>query len=465
MGKVPRLVRPRKVTGRGRGLCSRSGLVWLAQVADWSGLTGALSQGLAGLGRRSHDPGRTIGLLVLALADGATAMADVSLLAGLRGLFGRVPSPATVWRTLGRVTSTEIRGLWAADRRSRAAVMGVQRSWSRLVIDIDATIVTTRSNKQDAAGTFKKSFGFHPLVALIADLREVLTVMVRPGNAGSNTAADHVLVLDAAIEALGDEAMRGHHRGDPADTVTVELVARTDAAGQTRDFVAECADRNIRYSVGAAVTASVRRAIENSVPHDWMAARPDRKRNNGQWLPDDDPPQVADLTTYVNLKGWPEGSRLIVKAETPAMYTQLSLFDTVEGKRHTAIITDLAGDPASIEFHHRQRGAAEAVIRDLKACGFDKWPSEDIVTNETWATCCALAFNLLSRAQRLTLATRYHRATPKTIRNRFLHIAGQLSTTGRVLHLDQDWPWTPAITTALTKLHDTPPPTVTNQVA
>ncbi len=414
---------------------------------------------------RDHHPGRTIALIVLAIADGATAMSDLTMIRALRPLFGPVPSIPTLWRTLSRTTPEQRAGLITADRQGRIHADTLMGARSRIVIDIDSTIVTTRSDKEQAAGTWKKSFGFHPIVAVDVDRRDVLSVMVRAGNAGSNTTSDHITILDAAINALPARDQAGHHGNTDSDSDSVrvavtELVARTDAAGQTHGFVAECAARNIRYSVGAAVTETVRTAIEQSEHHDWMAAHPDPKHNKGRYAPDDDPPQVADLTAYVNLDAWPPGARLIVKAETPHIGAQLSLFDTVEGKRHTAIITDLAGDPATIEHHHRNRGGAEAVIRDLKATGFATWPSDSIETNTTWVTCAQLAFNLMSRAQQLTLPKRFRRATPKTIRHRFLHVAACITPTGRTLHYDHTWPWTPTLEQATNQ-----PLTVTNQAA
>jgi hypothetical protein len=187
--------------------------------------------------------------------------------------------------------------------------------------------------------------------------------------------------------------------------------------------------------------------------------------------------EVADLTDLVDLSSWPAGTRLIVRRERAHPGAQLSLFDDIEGRRHTAHITNTGtttnntdgtttseddtttsddtpdrGNTASrrgaapiLELDHRQRGAAEDVIRDLKACGYDNWPSDDIVNNQTWAQLCAMAHNLLSRAQRLTLTTPYQQATPKTIRQRLLHVAGRITPSGRVLHLDQNWPWTPTL--------------------
>ncbi len=158
---------------------------------------------------------------------------------------------------------------------------------------------------------------------------------------------------------------------------------------------------------------------------------------------------MIDLTPKVSLKGWPAGTRLIVRRERPHPGAQLSLFDDINGRRHTAHITNQTGEAAVLELAHRQRGAVEDVIRDLKACGYRSWPSECIVNNQTWALLAAIAFNLLSRAQRLTLTGRYQTATPKTIRQRLLHIAGRVTPTGRALHLDADWPWTPTLITAI----------------
>jgi len=71
------------------------------------------------------------------------------------------------------------------------------------------------------------------------------------------------------------------------------------------------------------------------------------------------------------------------------------------------------------------------------------------VNNQTWALLAAMAFNLISRAQRLTLTGPYQAATSKTIRQRLLHITGRITPSGQRLHLDQDWPWTPTLLTGI----------------
>ncbi|MFV0260600.1 MAG: transposase [Acidimicrobiales bacterium] len=290
--------------------------------------------------------------------------------------------------------------------------------------------------------TWKRSFGFHPLAAIDVERREVLAQLVRPGNAGSNTAVDHAVVLEAAIDALPERDRAGHHWDeDPADMVT-EIVIRADAAGQTHWLAEDAAERNCGFSLGYGIDDRVRTGVMTTEDHDWTpAVETDGTNRDGA--------EVIDLTNRVTLTGWPTGTRLIVRRERPHPGAQLSLFDDIEGRRHTAHITNQTSDPAVLELAHRQRGAAEDVIRDLKACGYRSWPSEDTVNNQTWALLAAIAFNPMSRAQRLTLPGRYQRATPKTIRQRLLHIAGRITPTGRHLHLDQDWPRTPTLLHAI----------------
>jgi hypothetical protein len=103
----------------------------------------------------------------------------------------------------------------------------------------------------------------------------------------------------------------------------------------------------------------------------------------------------------VNLDAWPTGTRLIVRRERPHPGAQLSLFDTVDGFRHTACITNTAGyDIAALELRQRQRARAENVIRDAKATGLANLPFDDIVNNDVWMQLCFTANDLLAWANR-----------------------------------------------------------------
>lgn len=454
-----RLFRPRTVTGAGEGLVSRGGLAWLAEAADLTGLSGGLVDAFDGQRWRRHRPGRTMAQVVLALADGATCLSDLSVLRNQPALAGAVASEATVWRTFDGVGPGELRGLAAAraSARERAWAAGAGPDGEVLTIDIDATIVTTKADKQDAAATYKRTYGHHPLLAMAGDCGEVLAGMLRPGNAGANTAADHVAVLGDAIAALPPQWRDGHGLGDDPEDAAKELIVRADAGGTSHWLVDECRDRNIGFSLGYQITAAVRDAICCTDEDSWLPA----VDGNGEPR---EGAQVAELTDVMDLSSWPERTRVIVRRERPHPGAQLSLFDTVEGMRHTAFITDHSGDDiAALELFQRQRARAENVIRDTKACGLANLPFDCVVNNETWMQLSFCAHDLLVWAQAISLTGPLRRATPKTLRHRLLHIAARTTPTGQRLALDRTWPWTTTLLDALHRLrHALTPPSVTN---
>jgi hypothetical protein len=438
-------------------LASHAGLVWLGEVADAVGLSEGLLTATAELPWRRHRPGRTLVQLVLALADGAECLSDLAGLRDQPALFGPVASQATAWRTFNQIGPAELRGIDRAVARARSAAWAADADRAAvLVVDLDATLVTTHADKQDAAATYKRSYGHHPLLAMDAERGEILAVMLRPGNAGSNTASDHVVILGQAIDALPAEWRHGHQPDDHADAATGEILVRADSAGASHWLAEECRDRNTRFSFGYQVTGTVRDALLLVQEEDWIPAQDGLgNRRDGAW--------VTELSGLVDLSAWPPGTRLICRRERPHPGAQLSLFDTVEGFRHQCVLTDQPDpDIAALELRQRQRARAESVIRDAKACGLANLPFDDVVSNDTWTRLAAAAVNLLSWAQRLTLTGPLRQATPKTIRYRLLHTAGRLTRRGRRLDLDATWPWTTVLLTALQRLRTLiPPRTVT----
>src|SRR4051812_17145914 len=398
VGEVSSLVRPRTVTGRGEGLASHAGLVWLGEVADVVGLSEGLLTATAGLPWRRHRPGRTLAQMVLALADGADCLSDLKALRDQPALFGPVASQATAWRTFNQLGPVELRGIDDALAHARSAAWAADPDGDAvLVVDLDATLVTTHADKQDAPATYKRSYGHHPLLAMDAERGEILAVMLRPGNAGSNTASDHVVVLGQAIDALPAEWRHGHQPDDQTDADTREILVRADSAGASHWLAEECRDRNTRFSFGYQVTGTVRDALLLVQEEDWVPAHDDGgNRRDGAW--------GTELTALVDLAAWPTGTRLICRRERPHPGAQLSLFDTVEGFRHQCVLTDQPDpDIAALEARQRRRGRAESVIRDAKACGLANLPFDDVVSNDIWCRLAAAAVNLLSWSRRPTL--------------------------------------------------------------
>ena len=292
-----------EVTSDGAGLVSHAGTALLGQVADKVGLTSALSVRLAGLKqrRRGHAPGRVIRDLAVMLADGGECLSDLGATRDQDPLFGAVASDSTAFRTVDRIASTP--GLLDAVRDAHASARA--RFWElvgapeRLTIDVDATLITAHSEKEQATGNYKHGYGFHPLHVYADETREALGAMLRPGNAGSNTAADHVTVIDRALAQIPVELIEG-----------IEILIRADSAGATHEFAEHCHEANLRFSFGYELTETVRAAILQTPDEHWIGAldQDGSERENGE---------VIELTDRVDLSSWPQGSRLIVRRERP----------------------------------------------------------------------------------------------------------------------------------------------------
>src|SRR3954451_22758698 len=213
----------------GAGLVSHAGAALLARTAERVGLTRALSRALGGLAERRgrHDPGRVIRDLAVMLADGGDCLSDLRAVRDQQPLFGPVASDSTAFRLIDALAGDA--GLIAAVRvarsRAREDAWAAGMAPERVVIDIDATLIGAHSEKEGAAGTYKHGFGFHPLLAWLDDTREALAGILRPGNAGANTAADHIALVRPAVDQL------------PCEVVLVsEIVVSTDSAGSTHAF-------------------------------------------------------------------------------------------------------------------------------------------------------------------------------------------------------------------------------------
>ncbi len=157
------------VMADGDGLVSHAGSALLAQVADRIGLTRALgvAVGEPGLRAGSHDRGRVIRDLAVMLADGGDCLADLRAVSDQVALFGSTASPSTAFRVIDRIASTPglLDALGDAHARARACVWELVGAPERLTIDLDATLITAHSEKDQAAGTFKGGYGFAPMLA------------------------------------------------------------------------------------------------------------------------------------------------------------------------------------------------------------------------------------------------------------------------------------------------------------
>jgi hypothetical protein len=477
-----------EVTGGGAGVVSHAGLVLLRHLADKTGLTSGLSQALASQRLLVHDRGRVLADLACTVADGARVISDFRVMADQRELFGVVASVPTAWRTLKEIScggtrverritgavNTARRHAWAQVTARHGGLPGVRLADRALAgvtcIRLDATVTFAQSDKELAQPNFK-GFGHHPLLAVCDNTGgEPLAWMLRPGSAGSNTAADHLAITDAAIAALPPGLRR-------------KLMITCDGAGASHDLIkhldtlAARRGYELTYSVGWSLGEREKTALRMVPAQAWQAAigargevrerRAGDACGNGQcahracWIEE---AHVTELTGLLRcgpagdqLKAWPASMRVFARRERPHPGAQLTLFEAGDGWRYCLWVTNRPagttgwlGQAAYIDAAHRVHARVEDAVRTGKDTGLGHFPSFDYQLNAAWLTAAMTAQILLAWLRLLALDGDLARAEPKTLRYRVLHAAARLVRGGRKrrLKIQATWPWAEAITSA-----------------
>jgi hypothetical protein len=318
-----------------------------------------------------------------------------------------------------------------------------------VVLDADATLVTAHSEKDQARATFKGGYGFHPLGVWCDNTHEMLAITLRPGNAGSNHAGDHIEVLTRAIAQLPAEYRR-------------HLLIRLDGAGATHELLdwltafGQVRGRQVEYSVGFptknnAVTSAITKLPDTA----WTAAL----AADGEVR---DSADVAELTGLLDLSRWPVGMRVIARRERPHPGAQLSLFEEHDGYRYQAFATNTGrGQLAFLEARHRAHARVEDRIKAAKDTGLGRLPSREYAINQAWVQIAAVAADLTCWLQLLALDGDLAKAEPKMLRFRMLHLPARLVRSGRRrrLQLPRHWPWAAQICDAFHRIMIIPAPT------
>jgi hypothetical protein len=448
------------VTADGTGVVAHAGSVGQRLLADRTGLTSAVSTALARRGCvPQHDRGRVLVDVAVMLADGGEAIADIDVLRHQSQVLGPVASAPTVWRTLAELTPARLTKIDKARARVRGHVWSALPSGlpaskvagndlgDAVVLDVDATIVIAHSERENAAPTFKGTFGFHPLGVWCDNTTELLAARLRAGNAGANTAADHIEVLGAAIAQVP-----ARHRK--------HLLIRADGAGASHALLDWLSDQNtvrgrrVDYSVGYPVTEQVRQAI-TLVPEKVWTPAVDAEgdvRAGGD---------VAELTGLLDLSGWPDRMRVIVRRERPHPGAQLSLFEERDGWRYQAFATNTStGQLAFLEARHRAHARVEDRIRHAKDSGLGRFPSRAYHINQAWLAATVIAADLVAWLRLLALTSQLATAEPKTLRYRLLHVPARLTRSARrrKLRIPASWPWADDIVAVFARIAAIPQP-------
>ena len=437
-----------EVTTDGVGVVGHAGAALLRELADRLELTGALAWRVPAAGRRRRHPdAQVLRDLAVMLADGGDCLSDLAVLREQPELFGPVASTPTAWRVAERLAQdpdglAQMR-LARAHARARAWAAGAWPDPDLLVIDADATLVTAHSDGKDGAeGTYKHTFGFHPLLAYLdrgSAPGEPLAGLLRPGNAAPGTSQDLIDLVDLALAQL------------PAPAHQQPVLVRSDSAGASTRLAWHLRDHEVAFTLGMPIDAHVREAILAQPEHAWSSAvEPDGQARPGA--------EVCELTGWIDLHTWPEGTRAICRREEAHPGAQLRFTDH-DGHRFQVLLTDQPDlDIAVLELRHRQRARVEDRIRAAKATGLRKLPFDLFRRNRIWLELVLTAQDLLCWTQALLLDGALAVAEPKTLRYRLLHVAARIVRHARrvILRLQVTWPWATALARAFTRLRALP---------
>ncbi|MHB1511432.1 MAG: IS1380 family transposase [Acidimicrobiales bacterium] len=433
-----------KVGTGGTGVVSHVGLHAIGALADRLGLGEALSAAIPQRPTLLHDRGKVLVQTMLVLAGGGESCADIEHLRAEGALFGHVASDSTVHRAFHEIDTVTRGTIAAATAAVRAKVWkrSSQTSSGPVLLDIDATIVEIHSeNKKGAGPTYKGGYGFHPILCFSDATGEALSGMLRAGNAGSNTAADHVSVLDEGLAQLPEEIQAGHHEGDDPSLVTTEVICRTDSGGTTGGFLTALRSRNIGFFTSAMTNAQVQAAIFDAIGMEkvWVPAI----NTGGEEM---EGSAVSELTSLVDLSSFPEGTRLIVRREPLHPGAQRSLYPSLD-YRYWGFYTDQAGEVDELDLMMRQHAHVENHIQRLKDSGLCRFPFSSFEANANWMSVVMLAADLVRWFQLLCFDGYWAAARPKALRWGLLHAPGRVVRTGRrtVVRLLDHWPGTDAL--------------------
>ncbi len=470
----------------GAGTVAAAGVVLPRLLADRVGLC----TGLAAVAARAgfvplRHRGRALVDAACSLAAGATCLSDVEAMTAQEGIFGpgggasdttllrvldelagRLRADGLPGRRLARATAAARGKAWAAvvDRHGGLpAVTVAGRELTRpatdagapprpvLVVRLDATLLDAASTKERAAGTFKQGYGFHPLTAWCTNIGDSLAVQLRPGNAGSFTASDHLAVFDAAIAQI------------PAEW-RADVLVTIDGAGASHEIIDHLTamntatrhgrrGRRVEYSIGWPVDERTLGAIGVLGGGDWgEALHTDGVVDPGA--------QVAELTGILHggghdrLATWPADLRILARRVPRPAGKPAKLGEDADWEYGAFATNTPTGQIQWLDARHHTQAHVEDRVKQLKACGARNLPSIDYDRNAAWLQLAALATSLTAWLRHLALDGALAKASTKTLRFRLLSAPARLVTHARrkILKVPPGWAWATDLAAAWNRL-------------
>jgi hypothetical protein len=399
VGKFNICFRPERLT-------SHAGVVLLHDFAQRLGVAEVLEEELQVKTReRGYGEGEAIGSLVYNVVLGGEHLSDLEVLRGEAGTqelieVESVLAPTTAGEFLRKFEIGDVHDLQRVHGRLQERVRPQQASVT-CTIDLDSSIYEQAStHKEGSTKAYNGEIGYHPLLAFWAEEGELLFSHLRRGSA--HTARNVVWFLRATLKRVPS--------GLPTNL-------RADSGFYSQGVVAWCERHGFTFTITADQTAPLLETIAAVPERSW---RP---------LPDYALSEVTEVRYQPT--GWAHPYRYVVKRD---------LTEKASGelywKYHVVVTTDAIRPAAALMVWHLQHADMENAIKEHKSgFGLEKLPTQKFHANWAYLLIGQLAFNLVAWFKRLVLPPSYHRTTIKTIRHRFLHLAGKLVHTARRVFL------------------------------
>jgi hypothetical protein len=345
----------------------------------------------------------------------------------------RVMAPSTIGTFLRAFTFGHVRQLEAVigHALTRAWGAGAGPGAGPLVIDIDSTICEVSGHlKQGAGFGYTKVLGYHPILATWAVTGEVLHARMRKGAANTQRGARRFI----------DELVARVRRAGATGPLTI----RVDSGFWSHDTIVALGRLNVRYTMAVRCgVTTVATAIDTIADEAWVEID----------YPVGGQAQVAECAYTTGTGRHQITRRLIVRRTRLTDITQQRLFPDW---RHHAFLTDLTGDPVTVDRFHRHHAVVELAIRDIKqGAGLEHIPSGNFHANSAWLQCAVLAHNLIRWTHTLgNIRVDDELTVARTVRTRYITIPGRLVNRSgtSTLRLPTQWPWRTTFTYALHQL-------------
>ena len=268
---------------------------------------------------------------------------------------------------------------------------------SRLIFDLDSTVVTVFGKQEDAAVGYNPRYrgkrSYDPLLCMEANSSYLWDAELRPGNAG--TWDGSIEVLDTCFANVPPDIREVRVRGDAGfgfDPVFVALEARP-----------------AQYAVVARLTQAFKRLLPGLT---YQAV-------NRNW-------EMAEFEH--RLHGWPKARRFVVARRfIQAEEAETTLF-AMGRYIYRAWVTNLSLTPAGIWHFYDGRAAIETRIRELREdFALRKIPTKSFAANALYLEIVRLAYNLVTAFQRSCLEESWQSLTLQKLRYKLFLIPGELT--------------------------------------